>query len=84
MTQRVKKDYTELKSFTDNASHEMMTPLAVINSKLDTLIQTEILSDQQGELIADVYLAVSRLSRLNQSLLLMTKIENNLIQYLLH
>lgn len=80
MTQRVKKDYTELKSFTDNASHEMMTPLAVINSKLDTLIQTEILSDQQGELIADVYLAVSRLSRLNQSLLLMTKIENNLIR----
>lgn len=80
MAKRVKQDYKELKSFTDNASHEMMTPLAVINSKLDTLIQTEALSDRQGELIEDVYLAVSRLSRLNQSLLLMAKIENDLIK----
>lgn len=80
MAKRVRQDYKELKSFTDNASHEMMTPLAVINSKLDTLIQTEALSDKQGELIEDVYLAVSRLSRLNQSLLLMAKIENDLIK----
>ncbi|MBB6498585.1 sensor histidine kinase [Pedobacter cryoconitis] len=80
MSRRVRQDYKELKSFTDNASHEMMTPLAVINSKLDTLIQTEALSDRQGELIEDVYLAVNRLTRLNQSLLLLAKIENNLIK----
>lgn len=79
MSLRVKQDYRELKSFTDNASHEMMTPLAVINSKLDTLIQTETFSDSQGELIEDIYLAVGKLSRLNQSLLMLAKIENNLI-----
>lgn len=56
-----------------------MTPLAVINSKLDTLIQTGAFTDRQGQLIEDVYLGVSRLSRLNQSLLLLAKIENNLI-----
>jgi signal transduction histidine kinase len=60
MSQRVKQDYKELKSFTDNASHEMMTPLAVINSKLDTLLQTAGFSDQQGELIEDIYLAIGR------------------------
>ncbi|SHE71825.1 sensor histidine kinase [Pedobacter caeni] len=80
MSQRVKEDYKELKSFTDNASHEMMTPLAVINSKLDTLLQTEGFSDKQGELIEDIYLAVGRLSRLSHSLLLLAKIENNLIK----
>lgn len=80
MSQRVKQDYKELKSFTDNASHEMMTPLAVINSKLDTLIQTTGFSNQQGELIEDIYLAVGRLSRLSHSLLLLAKIENNLIK----
>lgn len=80
MSQRVKQDYKELKSFTDNASHEMMTPLAVINSKLDTLLQTEGFNDQQGELIEDIYLAVGRLSRLSHSLLLLAKIENNLIK----
>jgi signal transduction histidine kinase len=79
MSARVKQDYRELKTFTDNASHEMLTPLAVINSKLDTLIQTESFTDVQGELIDDIYLAVNRLSRLSQSLLLLAKIENNLI-----
>ncbi len=39
MTQQILKDYEMLKNFTDNASHEMQTPLAIINSKLDLLIQ---------------------------------------------
>ncbi|NTE00383.1 sensor histidine kinase [Agrobacterium tumefaciens] len=79
MADRVKQDYRELKSFTDNASHEMMTPLAVINSKLDSLLQTEPFTAQQGALLEDVYQATGRLSRLHQSLLLLAKIENNLI-----
>lgn len=79
MTEKVKQDYKELKSFTDNASHEMMTPLAVINSKLDSLLQTESFTEQQGALLEDIYHATGRLSRLHQSLLLLAKIENNLI-----
>jgi len=79
MAERVRQDYKELKSFTDNASHEMMTPLAVINSKLDSLLQTESFTAQQGALLEDIYHATGRLSRLHQSLLLLAKIENNLI-----
>jgi signal transduction histidine kinase len=79
MTEKVKHDYKELKSFTDNASHEMMTPLAIINSKLDSLLQTESFTEQQGALLEDIYQATGRLSRLHQSLLLLAKIENNLI-----
>lgn len=79
MAEKVKQDYKELKSFTDNASHEMMTPLAVINSKLDSLLQTESFTEQQGALLEDIYQATGRLSRLHQSLLLLAKIENNLI-----
>lgn len=77
---RVRQDYRELKTFTDNASHEMMTPLAVINSKLDTFLQTGTFKPEQGELLEDIYNGVSRLSRLNQSLLLITKMENQLIK----
>lgn len=79
MAARVKQDYKELKSFTDNASHEMMTPLAIINSKLDSLLQTGSFTAEQGEILEDVYHGVGRLFRLNQSLLLLAKIENNLI-----
>lgn len=79
MAERARKDYKELKSFTDNASHEMMTPLAVINVKLDSLLQTGTFTEQQGLLLADIYHATGKLSKLHQSLLLLAKIENNLI-----
>jgi signal transduction histidine kinase len=79
MSLRVKNDYVNLKHFTENASHEMLTPLAVITAKLDTLIQDETLKPEQFEQINDIYSAAGKLSRLNQSLLLLVKIENNLV-----
>jgi signal transduction histidine kinase len=79
LTCRVRKDYSDLKSITDNASHEMMTPLAVIQSKLDSLLQTGDFNDQQGILLDDIYQGMNRLFRLNQSFLLLSKIENRLI-----
>ena len=80
MSSRVKSDYKDLKTFTENASHELLTPIAVINSKLDMLIQTDSFSQQQSKLLNDLYSAVSRLTRLNQSLLLLVKIENRLVE----
>ena len=79
MTARARHDYHDLKAFTENASHELLTPIAVINSKLDTLIQTENFNQRQSGLLNDLYSAVSRLNRLNQSLLLLVKIENKLV-----
>ena len=70
-------DYELLKEFTENASHELQTPLAVIRSKLDILIQDENLSEQQSTITVEAYEAIKRLSKLNQSLLLLARIENN-------
>ena len=80
MSAKVKSDYKELKNFTENASHELLTPIAVINSKLDSLLQTENFSPQQSKLLNDLYTSVSRLTRLNQSLLLLVKLENRLVE----
>jgi signal transduction histidine kinase len=71
-----KDDYRILKEFTENASHEIQTPLAIIRSKLDLVIQDEGLSEGQSDALKSAYAAVSRLSKLNQSLLLLAKIEN--------
>ena len=80
MSIKATADYQGLKAFTENASHEMMTPLAVITSKLDILIQDEKLRADQFAQITDIYSAASRLTRLNQSLLLLVKIDHNLLQ----
>ncbi len=80
MTLRVKNDYQSLKAFTENASHELMTPIAVINSKLDTLVQTDQFTEKQSKLLNDIYGTVARLTRLNKSMLLLAKIENRMIR----
>ena len=77
MTQKMNQDYESLKAFADNASHEMQTPLAVINSKLDLLIQDQRITEKSMQHVQAMYHAVDKLTKLNQSLLLITKIENN-------
>lgn len=75
MTQSIHQDYQALKSFTENASHEMQTPLAVIRSKTEMLLQENI-SEEAIKQIIGIEDGIQKLSRLHQSLLLLTKIEN--------
>jgi signal transduction histidine kinase len=70
------REYQQLKEFTENASHELQTPLAVVRSKMDVLIQDEKLSESQSYLVQSAYEAIQKLARLNQSMLLLNKIEN--------
>jgi signal transduction histidine kinase len=76
MTNKIAADYKNLKQFTENASHELQTPLSIIQSKLELMIQAENLSADQMEEVRVVYEATGRLSKLNQALLLLAKIEN--------
>lgn len=71
------KAYQIQREFTENASHELQTPLAIFQSKLDMLLQQPSLTVEQGEIIQSLYEASGRLSRVNKNLLLLAKIENN-------
>lgn len=77
MAAKVNKEYLVLKEFTENASHEMQTPLAVIRSKLDLAIQDRQLSAAQSTTLQSAYASVKKLTSLNRSLLLIAKINNN-------
>ncbi len=77
MAKKMRLDYINLKEFNENASHEIQTPLAIIKSKLELLIQGEGLNEEQMGMINSVYEAATRMSRLNQGLLLISKIDNN-------
>jgi signal transduction histidine kinase len=76
MTDKILRDYQNLKEFTENASHEIQTPLAIIRSRLELLIQAENLTEEQAKSVQSISESVNRLSKLNQSLLLLAKIEN--------
>jgi signal transduction histidine kinase len=76
LTDKVSRDYQNLKEFTENMSHETQTPLAIIHSKLDLMLQVENLTERQTEQIRSSLDAVNRLSRMNKSLIMLTRIEN--------
>ncbi|MEO8109437.1 MAG: HAMP domain-containing sensor histidine kinase [Ginsengibacter sp.] len=77
MTSKMYADYINMKEFTENAAHEMQTPIAVVQSKLELLLQDNNLRDEQVQSILDSTAALSRLSKLNEGLLLLAKIENH-------
>ena len=69
--------YSQQKTFIENASHELQTPLAVLKSKLNLLLQNKNITSEQAELLTAIDLPLSRMTRINKNLLLLAKIENN-------
>ncbi|MRG44246.1 sensor histidine kinase [Chitinophaga sp. SYP-B3965] len=68
--------YNQQKEFADNASHELQTPLAIVQSKLELLSQSKTIDDEQYHLIEAAQSALTRAGHINKNLLLLTKIEN--------
>ncbi|NOZ36424.1 MAG: HAMP domain-containing histidine kinase [Chlorobi bacterium] len=77
MVKKIQTDFTTLKELTENTSHEIQTPLAVIKSKAEILLQSENISKKDIELVYSILNTSDRLSKLNQTLLMISKIENN-------
>lgn len=71
------RSYQVQKEFTENASHELQTPLAIVQSKLDNLLQDPQLTQRQAEELVQIYQEIRHTSRLSRNLLLLSKIENN-------
>ena len=76
MTAKISQEFHILKEFTENASHEIQTPLAIVKGKLEVLIQSPGLSEDQMGMINTASMAATRLSKLNEALLILSRIEN--------
>lgn len=76
LTDRTKASYQLQKEFTENAAHELQTPIAIIKSKLDLMLQDKALSSNQSKLIDHIFYVLQKLSDLNKNLLFLSKIEN--------
>lgn len=76
LLKRVVATYDSQKEFIENASHELQTPLAVSLNKLELLAERESLSEADQQEITTVIGSLERLTRLNKTLLLLSRIEN--------
>jgi signal transduction histidine kinase len=81
LTQKNKEVFESQKQFIENASHEMNTPLTIVQSRLETLIGHTNLTGEQASIVEGIIRSTQRLKKLNRTLLLLSKIENR--QFLL-
>ena len=76
MSKQIRKDFEEQKQYTENITHELQTPLSIITTKVDELLQSDNLSKEQMEKLSLLIETTNRLSKINKSLILLTKIDN--------
>jgi len=73
---RVRGNFQANKQFTQNASHELQTPLAIIKGHIELLLQSPRMAEKEFESLAILLQNTNRLSRLNSALILLSKIEH--------
>lgn len=77
MTEKIYSDFIQQKEFTENASHEMQTPLAVIKANLFLLMQSPHLKEEEMNQLQAIDNTTKKLASLNKALIILSKIENN-------
>ncbi len=73
---RIRTDYQTNKQFTQNASHELQTPLAIIKGHIEILLQSPNIGEKEMQSLGVVLQNTNRLSKLNSALILLSKIEH--------
>ncbi len=73
---RIRTDFQAHKQFTQNASHELQTPLAIIKGHVELLLQSPNIGEKEVQSLALVLQNANRLSKINSALILLSKIEH--------
>ena len=74
--ERAERYMERQKQFIGNASHELQTPLAILSTRIEWIIDNTTLTDEQFIELSKMRQSLHRLVKLNRTLLLLSKIDN--------
>ena len=77
LTKKVRADYNNLKQFTEDVAHEMKTPLAVMQAKIENIINQHQINNELYGQFSSLQQDIHRLKQLNKRLNLLAKIDNH-------
>ncbi|WP_244284332.1 sensor histidine kinase [Flavobacterium oncorhynchi] len=77
MMDRIAELFKKEKQFISNVSHELLTPIALLKSKFENLLQNESLDENAFDKIAGSLRTLDMLKKIINNLLLISRIENN-------
>lgn len=76
LMKQINEDFYKEREFTSNASHELMTPISILQSKMENLLSDESMNEPSSIAIVEMMKTVDRLKNITSSLLLISRIEN--------
>lgn len=76
LMQQIHEAFAKEREFTANASHELMTPIGILQNKIENLMGEPGVSELIQERLIGMQLTLNRLKRIVHSLLLISRIEN--------
>jgi signal transduction histidine kinase len=77
LMKKIRDAFDKEREFTSNASHELMTPISILQNKLENLMVDSDVSEDVQEKILAMMNTLNRLKKIVRSLLLMSRIEND-------
>jgi two-component system sensor histidine kinase ArlS len=77
LMRQVKQAFDKEREFTSNASHELMTPISILQTKMENMMISNDISEETQEKISGMMKTLSRLKKIVQSLLFISRIEND-------
>jgi len=76
MMQRIQKAFNDERVFISHASHELKTPIAILQSKIEAFFAEENLTEKEMDRLMDMQATIQKFKKTVHSLLLLSKVNN--------
>jgi two-component system, OmpR family, sensor histidine kinase ArlS len=76
MIQTIENTFQKEREFISNASHELMTPVSILQSKIENMFEQEDITDDVKVRLVEMQKILNRLKSITKTLLLISQIEN--------